>query len=162
MRQQASIPDSWTASTVTRIHKQEEPTVTSNYRPVGTPIARLHASVLNNRISVYFETESLRAQRTGGLPHRSVIYNLFVLIVLVATYHRKFSYYCFVDLTAAFHCVLTLRALSLWERLCACGVSGRMLAGVQSLHSDAQIMININGCIGFSQMPVNGVKQDCR
>ena len=69
-----SIPDSWTTSAVTPILKKGDPTVTSNYRPVavGTPIARLYASVLNNRISPYFEAEELRAQAQAGFrPRRS-------------------------------------------------------------------------------------------
>ena len=49
----------------------------------------------------------------------------------------------------------------LWERLCAYGVSRRMLAAVQSLYSDTQIVVNISGCIEDSQMPVSGVKQGC-
>ncbi len=32
---------------------------------------------------------------------------------------------------------------------------------MQSLYSDAHIVINISGCIGDNQMPVSGVKQGC-
>ena len=36
-----------------------------------------------------------------------------------------------------------------------------MLAAVQSLYTDAQIVVNISGCIGDRQMPVSGVKKAC-
>ena len=36
-----------------------------------------------------------------------------------------------------------------------------MLAAVQSLYSDAQVVVNISGCIGDSQMPVSSAKQGC-
>ena len=158
-----SIPGSWTTSAITPIHKKGDPAVTSNYRPVavGTPIARLYASILKNRISPYFEAENLRAQAQAGFrPRRSVNHNLFALQHAIdkSRRYRQPLYCCFVDLTAAFDRVP--RRL-LWERLCACGVSGRMLAAVQSLYSDAQIVVNISGCIGDSQMPVSGVKQGC-
>ena len=158
-----SIPGSWTTSAITPIYKKGDPAVTSNYRPVavGTPIARLYASILNNRISPYLEAENLRAQAQAGFrPRRSVNHNLFALQHAIdkSRRYRQPLYCCFVDLTAAFDRVP--RRL-LWERLCACSVSGRMLAAVQSLYSDAQVVVNISGCIGDSQMPVSGVKQGC-
>ena len=115
----------------------------------------------NNRISPYLEAENLRAQAQAGFrPRRSVNHNLFALQHAIdkSRRYRQPLYCCFVDLTAAFDRVP--RRL-LWERLCACGVSGRMLAAVQSLYSDAQIVVNISGCIGDSQVPVSGVKQGC-
>ena len=46
-----SIPDSWATSAVTPIYKKGDPVDTAKYRPVevGTPIARLYATVINNR-----------------------------------------------------------------------------------------------------------------
>ncbi len=48
-----AIPQSWATSAVTPIYKKGDAVDTANYRPVavGTPIARLYASVINNRIS---------------------------------------------------------------------------------------------------------------
>ena len=49
----------------------------------------------------------------------------------------------------------------LWQRLRSCGVSGRMLAAIQALYSDAKIVINISGCVGDSEPTISGVKQGC-
>ena len=158
-----SIPDSWATSAVTPIYKKGDPVDTANYRPVavGTPIARLYATVINNRLSPYFETQGLRAQAQAGFrAHRSVNHNLFALQHAIdkSRRNRMPLYCCFVDLTAAFDRVP--RSL-LWERLRSCGVSGQMLAAIQALYSDAHIVINIDGCIGESATVLSGVKQGC-
>ena len=70
------------------------------------------------------------------------------------------SLYTAASLTSLLHSIVCLAGCC--GRGCApAGVSGRMLAAVQSLYSDAQIVVNISGCIGDSQMPVSGVKQGC-
>jgi hypothetical protein len=158
-----SIPDSWATSAVTPIYKKGDPVDTANYRPVAvsTPIARLYASVINNRVSPYLEAQGLRAQAQAGFrAHRSVNHNLFALQHAIDKSRRNKVplYCCFVDLTAAFDRVP--RSL-LWERLRSCGVTGQMLAAIQALYSDAHIVINIDGCIGDSATVLSGVKQGC-
>lgn len=52
-----SISDSWATSAVTPMYKKGHPVYTANQQAggSGTPIARLYASIINNRIVPYFE-----------------------------------------------------------------------------------------------------------
>ena len=157
----AAIPSAWATSTVTPIHKKGDPTDTANYRPVavGVPLARLYAGVLNSRLTAYLEAQRLRAQGQAGFrPLRSVGHNLFALQHAIdkCRRNRQPLYCCFVDLTAAFDRVP--RHL-LWQRLASRGVSGGMLAAIQSLYADARVVVKVNGSCGPSATTSAGVKQ---
>ena len=158
-----TIPISWSTAAVTPLHKKGDPTDTANYRPVavGVPLARLYASVLNGRVTPYFEAEYLRAQGQAGFrARRSINHNLFALQQIIDKHcdARRPLYCCFVDLTAAFDRVP--RHL-LWQRLESRGVSGTMLAAVQAFYRDPKVVMKVSGHVGNSVVTTAGVRQGC-
>jgi len=71
---------------------------------VGVPLVRLNASVLNNRITPYFEAEQMRAQGQAGFRARwSINNNHFALQDAIdrSLKQRRPLCCCSVDLTAA-------------------------------------------------------------
>ncbi len=158
-----AMPESWQTSLVTPIYKRGSATSPNSYRPiaVGEPLARLYASVLNARLVTITENNKLRSPTQAGFrPRLSTAHQLFTLqhIIDKQLHNGQPLYCCFVDLKSAYDKV---QRPNLWQTLRQLGITGNMLAAVQSLYSGSKMAIKINGQAGPSINTTVGLRQGC-
>ena len=158
-----TLPVSWAMSAVTPIHKGGNELDPNNYRgiAVGTAIAKLYATLLNQRLTAWLECHQLRARGQGGYraDHRTQDH-LLLLRTLIED-HRQHSeplWVCFVDFAKFFD---TVDRQLLWRKLQALGVGGRMLSAVQAIYAKVPVSVKVNGNLSESFESVMGVKQGC-
>ena len=156
------VPAAFNGSLVTPVYKKGTPGDTSNYRPiaVGEPISRLYANILNARLVKFTEDNQLRAPSQAGFrPGLSTVHQLFTLQHFIdQTGARGPLYCCFLDLKSAYDMV---SRPALWDVLRRLGITGHMLAAVQSLYVHNDIAVKVEGRCGARVTSETGVKQGC-
>jgi len=157
------IPPSWRLSLISPVYKRGPHLHTSSYRPlaVGTPLARLLATLLNQRLSDHLEQNKLLPDSQAAFrPRLSTSHQLFLLQHLINkhAHHRKPLYGLVVDLKSAYDLVVHS---VLWELLQRMGVHGKFLRVLQALYDSALIAVKINGQYGAAVHPTVGVRQGC-
>jgi exonuclease III len=162
------VPSQWNTCVVTPLfkHGKPNPCDTNNYRPiaVGDSLAKLYASVLNKRLTIYVESKHIRnPAQAGNRRALSTIHQIFALQHLIDKTQVDSPavpplYIAVLDVESAFN---TAQHELMWKRLHSIGVHGRMLGAVQSLYAGYNIRIQAGGLVG-EQVPVQcGVKQGC-
>lgn len=128
---------------------------------VGTLCAKVYASVLERRLSLWSEQHHLRAEGQFGFRSgRNCAQANFVLRALVdqSRYNHQKLFACFVDFKKAYDSVP--RHL-LWAKLQQRGVSGWVLEAVKALYGDVPMLVkSAAGFSGCFQSTI-GVKQGC-
>ena len=158
------LPLLWSMSAITAVPKSgSNLTVCDGYRgiAVGTLPAKIYASILNNRLAGWSETNALRAEGQFGFrTGRGTCHAAFVVRTLIEQERARGSklYVCFVDFKKAYDSVP--RHL-LWTKLERRGVTGWVLEAVKALYADVPMCVKtFEGLGGYFQSTL-GVKQGC-
>jgi Reverse transcriptase (RNA-dependent DNA polymerase) len=159
----AWVPADWGTALLTLVYKSGGRADWGNYRPVAVMqgISKVFASVLNERLMSWGESNGIRAPSQAGFrPKHSTCMQAFVLRHLVEQHRHmnKHLYACFVDFRKAYDSVPRDK---LWRRLHAKGIRGRMLFTLQALYANVSFAIKFPD--GLSEpIPCNiGVRQGC-
>ena len=157
------FPESWRLSTIVPIFKTGDPTVPGNYRTimVGHTLARLYASILEQRLSSWAETVGMRAPGQAGFRRGfSTLDHVFALRAIIeeGRAHGRRIYCSFVDFRKAFDTVPRAR---LMRRLMELGVPIELIWGILTLYSS--VMGHVRTPEGISDIVHStiGVKQGC-
>jgi Reverse transcriptase (RNA-dependent DNA polymerase) len=124
-------------------------------------IAKVFASVLNNRLMAWAEANGIRAKSQAGFrPKYSTSMQAFVLSHLIEQHRHmgKSLYVCFVDFKKAYDSVPRDQ---LWKRLYDKGVRGRMLFTLQALYSNVTFSIKFQEGVSEEFNCNMGVRQGC-
>ena len=139
------------------------PTAAANYRglAVGTPLAKLYASLLRELLDPWTEQHGLRAWGQAGFRWRhGTTDQALVLRTLVesARSQRRPLFACFVDFQKAYD---TIPRARLWRKLERLGVHARMLRAIQALYADVPMLVRgaPEGSVPFQSRL--GLKQGC-
>ena len=157
------FPKQLSVGLITAVYKSGDKGDMSNYRgiTVGSVIAKLFAMILDHRIAVWAEGESIKAKgQAGSRKDFRTTDNIFVLKSLIDKQKQTHGklYSCFVDFKKAFDTVP--RGL-LWQVLERVGVRGPILDCIKSLYShDSAAVRNQEGISDIFDC-LMGVKQGC-
>ena len=154
MFQAGTMPVCMSEGLVTPVFKEGDPFDTANNKPVAVtdPLMILYAVILNARLQNYIEQTHLKADtQTGFRPHLSTEHQLFALQTFIDSSNAadKPLFCCFLDLKGAYDKVQ--RPL-LWQVLQRLGVTGRMLAALQSMYETASIRVHVQGRAGWCHL----------
>ena len=124
-----------------------ENTNPDNYRGITllSCLGKLFTSVLNNRISEFFEDEKLLGEEQAGFRSSySTIDHVFALKTIIDYYlqKRKRLYCAFIDYKKAFDLI---DRKYMWLKMIKAGVNGKVLNVVKSLYNHAKSCISSNG-----------------
>ena len=138
-------------------------TGSNNYRgiAVGTGIAKLYATMLNQQLTAWSGFHQAASSRQGGYrsDHRTQDH-LLLLRTLVEDHRQRGQplWVCFVDLAKFFD---TVDRQLLWRKLQAIGVSGRMLSAMQAIYAKVPMAVKLNSNLSEPFESIMGVKQGC-
>ena len=126
------MPASWSLSTIVPLFKAGDPKLPENYRTimVGHTLARLYASILEQKLGKWAETEGIRAAGQAGFRRGfSTLDHIFTLRAIMeeGRAHGKRMYCCFVDFRKEFDTVPRARLMS---RLMKLGVPTEIIWGI--------------------------------
>ena len=158
-----ALPRSWALCGITPIHKGGDLTDPGNYRgiAVGSLLAKLYASMLNDRLMEWTERHGLRARGQAGFrkDHRTTD-QVFVLRTLIERTRadKKPLYVCYVDFKKAYD---TIPRDLLWEKLQRIGVHGDFLRAVQALYAEVPMGVQFADGMSATFDSLLGVKQGC-
>ncbi len=156
-----TLPRSWALCGITPIHKGGDLTDPGNYRgiAVGSLLAKLYASMLNDRLMEWTERHGLRARGQAGFrkDHRTTD-QVFVLRTLIERTRadKKPLYVCYVDFKKAYD---TIPRDLLWEKLQRIGVHGDFLRAVQALYAEVPMGVQFADGMSATFDSLLGVKQ---
>lgn len=157
------LPGTWALCQVSAVHKAGDPTAAANYRglAVGTPLAKLYASLLRELLDPWTERHGLRAWGQAGFRWRhGTTDQALVLRTLIesARAQRRPLFTCFVDFQKAYD---TIPRARLWRKLERLGVHARMLRAIQALYADVPMLVRgaPEGSVPFQSRL--GLKQGC-
>ena len=157
------LPGTWALCQISAVHKTGNPTAAANYRglAVGTPLAKLYASLLRELLDPWTERHGLRAWGQAGFRWRhGTTDQALVLRTLVesARSQRRPLFACFVDFQKAYD---TIPRARLWRKLERLGVHARMLRAIQALYADVPMLVRgaPEGSVPFQSRL--GLKQGC-
>ena len=155
-------PDPFTVSTLTPLFKKGDPMNHSNYRglAVGPPMAKLYASILTRRLSLWAKANGARhPSQAGFVTGLGPQHQHFLMRHLVTRYSRTAGpplFICQIDFEKAFDKVP--RDL-MWERLRERGLHGPALQAFQASYRSVQLRVKVNGSLGDPFPSAQGVKQ---
>jgi len=159
-----ALPADWALCSVTAVHKSGDRGDANNYRgiAVGSLLSKLFASILNTRLSLWCETNKLRARGQAGFrkDHRTAD-QVLVLRTLIEECRlvKDPLFVCFVDFTKAYD---TVPRHLLWHKLQQhLGVDGWFLAAIQALYASVPMVVSSHegtSEVFFSHL---GLKQGC-
>ena len=128
---------------------------------MGSLLAKVYASVLNSRLSLWAEGRGVRASGQAGFrkDHRTTdqAFVLRALVEQVRAAHTRL-YVCFVDFRRAYDGVP--RDL-LWGKLRAVGVAPPFLRAMQALYADVPMCVRFPHGLSEPFSSTIGVKQGC-
>ena len=136
-------------------------TLTYRLLTIGPVLGKLFASLLNERLTTWAETNKLRANSQSGFrKHRSTIDQCFVLRTIIekCKHGRTPLYTCFVDFRKAFDSIPRAR---LWTVLAAMGLSGPFFDCLQAMYSQDTACVLTSDGLTSPFMCTAGVKQGC-
>ena len=158
-----ALPRAWALCGITPIHKGGDMSDPGNYRgiAVGSLLAKLYASMLNDRLMEWTERYGLRARGQAGFrkDHRTTD-QVFVLRTLIerARADTQPLYVCYVDFKKAYD---TIPRDLLWHKLQRIGVHGDFLRAVQALYAEVPMGVQFADGMSPTFDSLLGVKQGC-
>ena len=132
-----------------------------NYRGITllSCLGKLFTSAINSRLRSFLELRNqLGEEQSGFRAAYSTCDHVFSLHVLIELYKQKGEklFAAFVDYKKAFDLV---DHSSLWVKLLAEGISGRVLKAVQSIYANAKSVLRANGKLSEEFVCNIGVRQ---
>ena len=157
------LPESWRLSTIVPIFKAGDPMEPGNYRTimVGHTLTRLYASILEQRLSRWAESEGIRAAGQAGFRRGfSTLDHILTLRAIIeeGRAHGRRMYCSFVDFRKAFDTVPRAR---LMRRLQAIGVPTELIWGIMALYRSVTGHVRTPEGISDRVHSTIGVKQGC-
>ena len=157
------LPDSWRLSTIVPIFKSGDPMIPGNYRTimVGHTLARLYASILEQKLSGWAEEEGVRAKGQAGFRKGfSTLDHILTLRTIIeeGRANGRKIYCCFVDFRKAFDTVPRARLMNRMQML---GVPKEIIWGIMALYGSVLGRVRtLEGDSDIIQSTI-GVKQGC-
>ena len=142
------IPEEWCIGTIIPIYKKKgSPKSPDNYRGITllSCVGKLFTSVINNRLTEFINASGSMGDEQAGFRYGySTTDHIFTLHAIVNMYlHQSKRIYCaFIDYKKAFDFV---DRSSLWSKLLAIGINGRMIDVIRNLYSRAKSCVKIDG-----------------
>lgn len=138
-----NYPSKWAEGRITSIHKSGVKTDPSNYRgiTVSSSLGKLFNSILNNRLTKYFENnKTLSKYQTGFRAKHRTSDNLFILKSLIENFVKKKKelYIAFIDLRKAFD---SIWHEGLFLKLLKNGVSTNFYNVLKSMYSKTRLKV---------------------
>jgi hypothetical protein len=152
---------SQTPGVIKALHKKEDPTLASNYRPItlGSSIDKLYNSVLSARICELLErTAALHEAQQGFRQGRSAVDNIFMLTqCLSARMHAKLdTYVLFLDIEKAYDSVWRAGLLwHVWNK----GIKGKMFRVLAQMTDSPTSCVLHKGAYSATFQPDMGWEQ---
>ena len=130
------LPHSWRLSTIVPIFKSGDPMIPGNYRTikVGHTLARLYASILEQKLSGWAEEEGVRAKGQAGFRKGfSTLDHILTLRAIIeeGRANGRKIYCCFEDFRKAFDTVPRARLINRMQTL---GVPKEIIWGIMALY----------------------------
>ena len=159
-----TVPHAWLGSIIQPIYKGSGNKLDpNNYRGITLQscVAKAFCKVLNNRLSLYLETNNvLHEEQNGFRKQRNCQDQIFSLYCLIE--NRKLdkldTYACFVDFRKAFDSIPRDR---LWQKMARNGINDQMLHCIKALYTNTYSRIKINNELTGPLKIDRGVKQGC-
>lgn len=157
------LPHTWLQNTIVPIHKSGDPMDPSTYRTImiGHVMAKVYATVLEDRINDHAEMTGLRARGQAGFRREhSTLDHILTLRAMIeeARSRRQRLFCCFVDFRKAFDTVPRFR---LFQRLHHLGFSGDMQWAVMALYERVTGRVRTRDGLSDEIHSTIGVKQGC-
>lgn len=157
------LPETWRLSTIVPIFKAGDPTEPGNYRTimVGHTLARLFASILEQRLSRWAESEGIRAAGQAGFRRGfSTLDHILTLRAIIEEGRAsgRRIYCSFVDFRKAFDMVPRAR---LMRRLQEMGVPTQLIWGIMALYRSVTGQVYTTEGVSDLIHSSIGVKQGC-
>ena len=159
------FPITWRINTLSPLHKKGDSKVCDNFRgiAVGCCLSKLFLSVLNNRLKKFADKHSLiPAQQIGYREKSQTLDHILTLKNIIDKYinrtSRKYLFVCFVDFKAAFD---SIWRQALFYKLAHLNIGGNFLRTIQSMYSNVQYSVKLQGGISRPFASTVGLKQGC-
>ena len=158
------LPAAWALSALTPVFKSGDTSDPGNYRgiAVGTVVAKLYASLINERLTSWAEEKGLRAEGQAGFREdRRCSDHLLALRTLIEQQRARKGgklYACFVDFRKAYD---TIPRDLLWQKLESLGVHGWFLETIKSVYGAVPMAVKTAEGLTDTFESVMGVKQGC-
>lgn len=159
------FPDQWRCSFLTPVHKRSDASVPSNYRgiAVGSNLAKLFCSILNNRLSSFCSKNNLIPNCQIGFKAKArTADHIITLKSIVNRYvnkiSKKYLFCAFIDFKCAFD---TISRKFLIHKLFKLGVGGCFLNCIDNMYSNVQYCVKLQNGVSNSFSSTIGVKQGC-
>jgi Reverse transcriptase (RNA-dependent DNA polymerase) len=174
------FPELFAGAHLVPLYKKGDPQDPSNYRGIAiiSLLAKLYATLLNQRLSPVLESAGVRASTQAGFrPQRSTTEQIWSLQHLIdlqcrilrrpdtgprtgkpIQFGRGHLYCCFVDFAKAFDC---LPRELLWRRLRALGVPDGFVRAIESYYSSVTLRVHMENDYSDPFSSTMGVKQGC-
>ena len=142
------VPLDWTVGILCPIYKKKgsvkDP---DNYRPITllSCLGKLFTSILNNRISYYFDICNLMGEEQAGFREDyCTLDHTFTLYCLIDIYlsQKKRIYCAFIDYKKAFD---SIKRNLLWSKMLKYNINGKMLRVIQNMYENAKSYVRSNG-----------------
>ena len=155
-------PSLWSKGYISTIHKSGSKSDPSNYRGITIcdNVGKLFNSVLNNRLSDYFEKHKLICkEQIGFMKGRRTADHMFVLNTLLNKYIKsqsKYIYACFVDFKKAFDSVWHLGLL---YKLKLANVGTKFFTIIKSMYQQTEVCVKVGNFRTEYFKSIIGVRQ---
>lgn len=142
------IPEQWRKAILKPIPKNStiDVRIPVQYRGIAllSTVYKLYASVLNNRLTSFLESENIYAEEQNGFrKKRSCLDHIFSLSTILKNRHmqKKSTYVAYLDAEKAFDRVD--RTLFMYKLL-MCGVNGQLYNNIKCIYNQTSYCINVN------------------
>ena len=156
------IPSMWYKGIIHPILKTgKDPLLPLSHRGISlmSTVAKIFSAIINNRLTTFMESHGIYAEKQNGFRRlRSCLDHLYTLTNIIRNRkaHNQETFCAFIDFEKAFD---SIHYPLLWFKLAACGIQGKILQMIQSMYSNLECCIRVNGRLTdwFSQTA--GVRQ---
>ena len=161
MLQRGHYPHQFCQNSLSVIHKKGDTLQCTNYRGVmvGNVLAKVHASVVNERCSEWCEENGLRAESQAAFRKELGTLNQLLVMRQIKDKVRSDNsmvFACFLDIEKAFD---TAKREALWVRLEERGVQGKIMDTIKSMFEKVCVRVKVDGKYSEPFRVLQGVKQ---
>jgi hypothetical protein len=157
----ADIPQSWKNTFTIYMHKKDDRTHLSNYRPISPPntIAKIYDKILDQEIRQRLEkTQTLAPEQAGFRKNRTTLGSAFSATTFVQQRlaNGNPTYIILLDITSAFDRMWRAGA---FHQLHEGGVRGKLWDNLRDMYTDRTTRLHLDGMLSGPITHENGVIQ---
>jgi hypothetical protein len=140
-------PDAWVMGNIIPIFKKGDKNNPDNYRGITllSCLGKVFTSTINERLAKFVNGEGILGEEQAGFRNgystTDHIFTLHSLLEMYLNKHKK-VYCAFVDFKKAFD---TVDRVSLWRKLAADGINGRLLTVIHNMYKAAKSCVKDKG-----------------